>query len=114
MKIYISGPITGHDKQEVSRAFAEAKRLIIDAGHTPVNPLENGLPETATYEMHLLKDFQMMLECDAIILLYGWSRSKGCRMENYIAVNMGLTVITSFAGLKRIRVNSNCEGIGWC
>ena len=113
MKIYISGPITGQNKEEVSRAFEEAKRFISEAGHTPVCPLENGMPETATYEQHILRDFQLLLDCEAVLLLYGWNKSKGCRMENYIAVNMGKIIFTNFSSLKHVRTQIEYPSIGW-
>lgn len=113
MKIYISGPITGQNKEEVSRAFEEAKRVITEAGHTPVSPLENGLPHDSSYEDHLVADFRMLLHCDAIMLLYGWSRSKGCRMENYIAVNMGKVIFSNFACLKHVQRDVEYPSIGW-
>lgn len=106
MKIYISGPITGQDKQEVGRAFAEAKRLITEAGHTPICPLDNGLPPDSSYEAHILEDFRLLLASDAIMLLYGWRASKGCRMENCIAINMGKIVFTSFAALRHVKMNN--------
>ena len=103
MKIYISGPISGQDELEVSRAFALAKKLVTEAGHTPVSPLDNGLPRTASYQQHLLEDFRLLLDADAILLLYGWRGSKGCRMENSIATNMGKIVFSSFAALRHVR-----------
>lgn len=102
MRIYISGPITGQDKEAVGRAFAEAKRVIAEAGHTPVSPTDNGLPASAAYEEHLLADFGLLLSCDAIMLLYGWRGSKGCRMENCIASNMGKIIFTSFRSLASV------------
>lgn len=103
MKIYISGPISGQAPTETNRAFDDAERLIAEAGHTPVSPLRNGQPPHSTYEQHLAADFAMLLGCDAILLLYGWRGSRGCRMEYSIASNMGKTIFTSFAGLSHVR-----------
>lgn len=103
MNIYISGPISGHPRTQTSHVFGEAERLIAEAGHTPVSPLDNGLPPHSTYEQHLAADFAMLLGCDAILLLYGWQGSRGCRMEYSIASNMGKTIFTSFAGLSHVR-----------
>ncbi len=113
MKIYISGPITGQNKEGVTRAFEEAKRFISEAGHTPVNPLENGLPASASYEQHLVRDFENLLGCDAVIMLYGWNKSKGCRMEHCIAVNMGKIIFTNFSSLKHVRTTNEFVPVGW-
>lgn len=106
MKIYISGPISGQNKIEVSKAFADAKRAITDAGHTPVCPLDNGLPASASYEEHLLADFALLMGCEAIMLLYGWQLSRGCRMENFIASNMGKIIFTNFASLRHVSTST--------
>lgn len=102
MKIYISGPITGQDYRETLALFSEAEKHIAEAGHEPVNPLRNGLPTGASYEEHLLADFKMLLGSDAILLLFGWRQSKGCRMENNIAMNMGKVIFTSFGSLRSV------------
>lgn len=103
MNIYISGPISGAPIDQRRREFEAAERQIEAAGHTPVSPLRNGLPPHSTYEQHLVADFAMLLGCDAILLLYGWRGSRGCRIEHSIASNMGKTIFTSFAGLSHVR-----------
>lgn len=100
MKIYISGPISGQDFTEVQKAFADAERIIREAGHTPVSPFNNGLPPGSPYEDHLVEDIRLLLASDAIMLLYGWRGSKGSRIENNIAMNMGKIVFTSFGSLR--------------
>lgn len=107
MKIYISGPISGQDYRDTQALFAEAEKHIAEAGHEPVNPFRNGVPTGASYEEHLLADFRMLLDSDAILLLYGWRQSKGCRMENNIAMNMGKVIFTSFGSLRSVDIKSS-------
>lgn len=95
MKIYISGPITGCDLRSRKEFFEKVAETIRQQGHVPVNPLE-GISDTAeqteeTHKQYMLRDLQMLLRCDAIVLLGGWSRSGGCLMEYAAAQRCGLS-----------------------
>jgi hypothetical protein len=93
LKVYISGPISGLDKDYVDKRFSDAKNALIVAGMTPVSPLENGLPETASYEAHMAKDIEMLSDCSSIYMLDGWEKSKGCRIEMAHAIANKKTII---------------------
>jgi hypothetical protein len=92
-KVYISGPISGLDKDYVEKRFSDAKNALIVAGMTPVSPLENGLPETASYDQHMARDIEMLSECQAIYMLDGWRKSNGCRLEMAHAIDHKKTII---------------------
>lgn len=81
MKVYISGPISGLPTEEVERAFGEAEAAILACGHEPVNPLRNGLPESADWHEHMRADLRLLLECDAIYMIGEWWNSRGARLE---------------------------------
>lgn len=87
MKIYISGPITGLPIDGCRARFEAAEEMLRGQGFTPVNPMKNGLPVDAPYEEHMKRDLEMLAECDAIYLMNGWERSKGCRMEFNAAIS---------------------------
>jgi hypothetical protein len=91
-KIYISGPISGLNPSEVSKSFAEAEKWLKRQGFVPVSPLNNGLPESATYTEHMLRDLQMLSECDEVYMLEGWENSRGCRMEIAEAASLKKTI----------------------
>lgn len=63
-------------------------------GFKVVNPHENGLKPSATYNQHLVKDIELMLECDAIYLLKGWTDSEGAVIECFVADTRGLRVLS--------------------
>lgn len=92
MKIYISGPITGHAREKVERAFAEAEATIRRGGYEPINPLNNGLPQSATWEQHMGRDIEILLGCDGIYMLSDWRTSKGARIEIAVAEALGIEV----------------------
>lgn len=60
----------------------------------PVNPMKNGLPETASWKQHMVKDIEMLLDCEAILMLSCWRTSKGAKIEKAIAEQMGVEVST--------------------
>ena len=92
-KIYISGPISGHNPDIVRVRFATAMKAFENGPFEPVSPLENGLPDTATYDEHMLRDLEMLSECSAIYMLKGWRYSRGARLEFKIAKNLGFKII---------------------
>lgn len=85
-KVYISGPITGIDPEVCRAHFEAAEQQLLARGYTPVNPLNNGLPSTATYDEHMKRDLEMLANCAMIYMLDGWEKSKGCRIEFNTAI----------------------------
>ena len=87
MRIYIAGPVDG--VPDCLDRFGAAELVLIGEGHQPVNPLP-GAPAGASWEAHMKRDIRLLLECDAILLLDGWERSRGARLEAYIADQIGI------------------------
>jgi hypothetical protein len=92
-KIYISGPITGCHLEDVYRRFSAWRDKLNADGYEAVIPTENGLPPTATWEEHMQRDIQLLQGCDAIFMLDGWEKSRGCRIEFNIAVEAKIPII---------------------
>ncbi len=93
MKVYISGKISGLPLGEVREKFAHAERQIEAFGHTPVNPLKNGLPTDAEWEEQMLASIRLLFGSDAIYMLPDWFNSKGARIERNIAIERELEII---------------------
>ena len=85
-KVYISGPISGLEISVVRQRFDTAKKTLIEAGFTPVSPLENGLPLCASYAEHMARDIEMLSECQAVYMLKDWEKSNGCKVEIGVAI----------------------------
>jgi hypothetical protein len=109
MKCYIAGPITGYDREERRRAFAEAARLVEQAGMEPINPLDEqprdvspGDPGYWAAAMRI--DLRRLLdpECGAILLLDGWQASRGASLERLVAEAIGLTILSMSDLLERV------------
>lgn len=80
MRIYISIPISGQEKQAREKADLIKARLSRE-GHIPVSPFEIYAGKNPTYNDHICYDLRAMLDCDAILFCEGWEKSCGCNIE---------------------------------
>lgn len=96
-KCYISLPITGRDLDEVGERIAELKRNLQDKGYTPVSPFDREVDFNAVHEVHMRAVFKLLLDCDYILMGYGWERSIGCRAELNAALACGIKVMFEYA-----------------
>lgn len=92
MKIYISGKITGLPFPEVEARFQDAEDLLEALDLEPVNPLHNGLTNEHSWNEHMVKDIEMLLGCDGILMLDNWQDSDGATIERFIAEKKGMDV----------------------
>lgn len=104
LKIYISGPIAGYP--EANRpAFEHYARLVRVAGGDSVLPHDispdhqGPCPRDAiagadghAWACHLRGDIIVMLQCDGVVMMPGWERSHGARMEHTVAASCGLPI----------------------
>lgn len=89
-RCYNSGRITG--EKNFVKNFIRADLCIIDLGHSPVNPLYNGLSDTAPWMLHMFVDILILLTCRHIYFQKNWRQSRGARVEYKIAklLRMGI------------------------
>ena len=98
MKIYLSGPITGLDTEEYINLFTTWDLRMLQLGYRTVNPveldqeLEWQLDRKPTREEYLRNDLKELLNCDEILMLPGWSNSKGAQLERRVALACGIPV----------------------
>lgn len=84
-KVYISGQISGLPIEEVKEKFSSIEAQLIAQGYEVVNPLKNGLPWNAPWELHIAMDIVLLMGCDTIYLLTGWDNSRGATLEKNFA-----------------------------
>lgn len=119
-KVYISGPMTGLDREEYIKRFtlAEDKLKLIhqflyeDVHADPeqlrvVNPINvwackflwfydllvKLFGSTTTYNLILLYDLWLLMRCTDILMLRGYDQSKGSCIERFVATKMGIGFI---------------------
>lgn len=94
MRIYISGPITGH-KGYMAR-FNEAEQILIDEGYASIiNPawVNAQLPNDFSHEDYMRVCVAELECCDTIYMLNGWRDSKGANIEYAYAKSHGYNIM---------------------
>ena len=88
MKVYISLPISGHDIKDVEQRIGQAKEALRALGHEPISPLDPEVnnDRSKPYGVLLGNDISALLTCDAVLLLDGWTASRGCNLEMEAAI----------------------------
>ena len=98
MRIYLSGKITGLEKEVYTRQFARAESFYRTGGFDVVNPVTIGeevlkINPNAKWEDFMQEDLKALRTCTHIVLLDGWEESKGAKMEKAEAEKMGLEIM---------------------
>lgn len=96
-RIYLSGPISGHNLDERRIIFKNTQHYLETKGYEVFNPLENGLPPESTTHQHMHRDLAELTSedrpFDAILMMEGWLHSAGCKLEFDVATAIGLDVM---------------------
>lgn len=101
-KIYISLPMSGQEDTIWERYVKAELELKKKFGNDieikgPYNIRDFKAPENFEYDRdwcyYMAKDVEDLLRSDAIYLTKGWSKSKGCRVEKAISIEMGKEII---------------------
>lgn len=90
-RIYLSLPISHYDLEE-RREYAAKVERALSQFYEVVNPLKNGIDASEHWSVHMKKDIQDLLTCDAIFMCENWEWSKGCKLEHDVAATCGLSV----------------------
>lgn len=91
-RIYLAGPMTGLPDFNYPAFNAAAKRLRA-LGHEVLNPAENPAPPCGTWEGYMRMALRQLVECERIVLLPGWSESRGALIERSLAQALGMDVV---------------------
>lgn len=95
MKVYLSGPVTGIDRDECIERFRKAEELLEADGFKVVNPMRTmmgrwpWLYKLVGYRLTLLYDLWLLMGCDRIYKMPGWKESKGANVESCVAFHFG-------------------------
>lgn len=99
-RLYLAGPMSGIAQLNFPKFNAEAARLRA-LGYEVVNPAELNnedpgavfaTPEDAQahWRACMRVDIAALLQCDSVALLDGWTSSKGARLEQHVACELGM------------------------
>ena len=98
MRIYLSGKITGREKEDYTRQFARAESFYKTGGFEVINPVKIGeevlkINPKAEWQDFMIRDLEALRTCTHIALLEGWEESNGAKMEKAEAEKLGLEIM---------------------
>ena len=93
MRIYISGQITGLNLVEVQNRFNAMEYYLIGKGYEVVNPFNLFKDQNLSWSDFMKVDIKALLDCNAIIMLKGFEKSKGSKLELKIAEELDYHII---------------------
>jgi hypothetical protein len=91
-RLYLAGPMTGLPAFNFPAFHAEAARLRAIGYHVE-NPAENKAPPCDTWEGYMRLAVAQLVTCDAVALLPGWQDSRGARIEQRLALDLGMPAV---------------------
>ncbi|MCF8566890.1 DUF4406 domain-containing protein [Alicyclobacillus tolerans] len=89
-RVYISGPMTGYEDYNRPAFHAMASQLK-DAGYRVYNPADVVL-ETDDWAQYMKIHLAVLPTCDLVVVLPGWQKSRGARLEVANAHFLGIPV----------------------
>lgn len=92
-RVYIAGPMTGHPAFNFP-AFNAAAASLRARDVEVENPAENPEPACGSWLAYMRMAVVQVSKVDALVMLPGWEKSKGARVEFNLAVGLGLSVLT--------------------
>lgn len=84
MRVYIAGKISGLDHDKAYEKFDEAETMLQAIGLKAINPMKGG-DWSLSWEKQMVRCVDLLMHCDAILMLDNWIESRGARIEKYIA-----------------------------
>ena len=109
-RTYIAGPMTGHADLNFP-AFHAAAAVQRAAGHEVINPAEinGGTDELVAcaamtpaelahhWQACMRKDIAALMTCGRIVMLDGWTKSRGATLEHHVARALGFEICEAAA-----------------
>ena len=90
--VYLSGPMSGYPEYNFP-AFKSARERLRSLGLTVVCPAEAGQVDGWGWEDYLRRDLALLLDgCEAVVVLRGWEKSRGARLEVSVAWQLNMPV----------------------
>lgn len=102
IRIYLAGPMTGIADLNYPLFNREAERLRA-LGYEVENPAENKEPPCGSWEGYMRLGIGQLVTCDTIANLPDWQDSRGARMENQIAEQLGIKIVDAFSVATPVR-----------
>jgi len=89
-KIYIAGKVSGEPIAECTMKFGLAQKQIEDKGYIAINPLELVNDWKMDWKPAMKICITALFDCDAVLFLEDYTKSKGALIEFGLAKSLGL------------------------
>lgn len=89
--VYVSGPMTGVPELN-HPAFNKLAETLRAEGKTVFNPAEVAGADNWVWGDYMRVDLKALMDCTEICMLPGWEKSRGARLEIYVAMALGMSV----------------------
>lgn len=83
-KVFLSGPVSGLDYDQVVKNFNAAEQLMLNKGYQVMNPI-SFVPSGTDWNKAMRRCIVALSKCDTIYLLKEFYLSEGCSLELEIA-----------------------------
>ena len=99
---YVAGPMSGLPDYNYP-AFHAAAAQLRETGRTVLNPAENPVPPCGSWLGYMRMAVAQVAQADELVMLPGWEKSKGARVEFSLALGLGLEVMTLAEAMERMK-----------
>lgn len=104
--VYLSGPMSGLEDFNYPAFLAMAEK-VRRVGFLVINPAEIGAqlvrikrPKPVKWEEYMRQTIAEMMRADWILMLDGWDRSRGARIERQLALELDINIAYSIKEIK--------------
>jgi hypothetical protein len=92
LRYYLSGAIT--KQPDFKKYFKEYEDELRHWGITDIfNPAETDWPKDVKWETCMKYDLKILVDCDVLVLLPNWKKSRGVKLETRIAKALGIRIV---------------------
>jgi hypothetical protein len=91
-KVFLSGPVTGLDYDQVVNNFKAAELKLMDKGYQVLSPV-NFVPPGEDWHKAMRRCIRILSVCDAIYVLEGAECSLGATLEREIAIALEFEIM---------------------
>ena len=92
MKYYLSGAITS--QPDFKNYFKKYEDELHYYGIKDIfNPAATHWPKDVKWEVCMKFDIKILMDCDCLVLLPNWEKSKGANLETYLCRKLGIRII---------------------
>jgi hypothetical protein len=112
--IYVSGPYTG-DVEIHKQAAVLIGQKVREHGFIPLVPHISICPiekpdSKKGYTLAMRECLALMYRCDAIVMVPGWERSRGARIERFLARRYAMPVFDTLTQFLKFKEEHGAKG----